>query len=276
MAIEKSEDPNAFQKFEQRGWEANFGGYDRHFSSVTAQVVEPMLDAAGVRAGIHVLDLCCGPGMLARQAAARGASVIGLDFAEQAVRAAQESCPEAKFIQGDAEAPPFEDSSFDAVVCGFGIIHLPDPENALREVRRVLRPHGRAVFSVWEAPGPENGFGLLLGAIKAHGDLNVPLPHGPDLFQFSEPARLKVALEETGFRDVETMTAPQIWRVRSPSDMITALIEGTVRTRALYLAQTDSAQAAVEAALAAGISRFPKVEEGYAVPMPAVIGWGSR
>ena len=61
-----------------------------------------------------------------------------------------------------------------------------------------------------------------------------------------------------------------------PSDMITALIEGTVRTRALYLAQTDSARAAIEAALAEGISRFPEVEDGYAVPMPAIIGWGSR
>ena len=276
MAIEKSEDPKAFHEFEQSGWEANFGGYDLHFSSVTTQVVEPMLDAAGVTAGMHVLDLCCGPGMLAREAVARGASVVGLDFAREAVRAAGESCPEAKFIEGNAEALPFEDNSFDAVVCGFGIIHLPNPDSALREPCRVLRTDGRAVFSVWEAPGPENGFGLLLGAIKAHGDLNVPLPHGPDIFQFSEPARLKRALEETGFRDVETMTAPQIWRVGGPSDMITALIEGTVRTRALYLAQTDSARATIEAALAEGISRFPKVEDGYAVPMPALIGWGSR
>lgn len=275
MAIEKSAEPEAFQEFEQQGWEANFDGYDRHFSSVTAQAVEPMLDAAGVQADMHVLDLCCGPGMLARQAAARGASVIGLDFAEQAVRAARESCPEGKFIQDDAEALPFEDSSFDAVVCGFGIIHLPNPEKGLREVRRVLRPDGRAAFSVWDAPGPENGFGLLLGAIKSHGDLNVPLPHGPDIFQFSEPARLKAALQDTGFRDVETKTTPQTWRVSSPGDMVTALIEGTVRTRALYLAQTDSAQAAIEAALAEGISRFPKVEDGYAVPMPALIGWAS-
>jgi len=156
-----------------------------------------------------------------------------------------------------------------------GIVHLPTPENALREARRVLRPDGRAVFSVWAAPGPENGFGLLLGAIKAHGDLNVPLPHGPDIFQFGAPERLRDALEETGFRGVEAMTAPQVWRVSSPADMFAALIEGTVRTRALCLAQTESARAAIEGALAEGISRFPQVEDGYAVPMPAVVGWGS-
>lgn len=276
MVIEKSEDPKAFREFEQSGWEANFGGYDRHFSSVTAQVVEPMLDTVGVTADMHVLDLCCGAGMLAGRAAARGASAVGLDFSRQAVLAAQEKFPEAEFVQGDAEALSFDDKSFDAAVCGLGIIHVPNPASALSEVRRVLRPGGWAAFSVWQAPRPENGFGLLLGAIKAHGDLNVSLPHGPDIFQFSDPVRFKVALEETGFGNVDTTVAPQTWQVEGPDDMVTALIEGTVRMRALYLAQTESARDAIETALAEGISRFPKVGDGYAVPMPAIIGWGSR
>lgn len=276
MTIEKSRNPNAFREFEQQGWEAHSGGYDRHFSSVTAQVVEPMLDAAGVTSGMRVLDICCGPGMLAREAVARGASAVGLDFAEEAIRAAREKVPEVEFIQGDAEALPFDDDSFDAAVCGYGIIHLPNAANGLREIRRVLRPGGRAAFSVWAAPDPGNGFGLLLGAIKAHGDLDVALPHGPDIFQFSEPARLEQALEETGFRDVATTAAPQTWHVGGPGEMITALIEGTVRTRALYLAQKDSARAAIEEALAEGISRFPRLGDSYAVPMPALIGSGAR
>jgi hypothetical protein len=49
----------------------------------------------------------------------------------------------------------------------------------LAEMRRVLRPGGRVALSVWERPSPTNGFGLLLGALKAHGRLDIPLPHGP-------------------------------------------------------------------------------------------------
>lgn len=64
---------------------------------------------------------------------------------------------------------------------GYGIIHVPEPNRALAEMRRVLRPGGRVAISAWE-PSPNNGFGLMMGAIKAHGQLDVPLPHGPDFF----------------------------------------------------------------------------------------------
>ncbi len=276
MTIEKSDQPDAFLKFEHEGWETNSSGYERHFSDLTGQVVGPTLDAAGVEAGMRVLDVCTGPGMLARGAAGRGATAVGLDFAEQAVAAARQRIPETEFVQGDAQALPFEDESFDAVVCGYGIIHVPDPEAALAEMRRVLRAGGRVAASVWEAPGPSNGFGVLFGALKAHGDMSVPLPHGPDFFQFSDHARMAAALAETGFSDVETLTAPQTLHMDDPLGLITAIVEGTVRARALYLAQADDARAAIDASVREGMARFPAVGHGYAVPMPAIIGSGAK
>ena len=106
MIIEKSDQPDAFLKFEHDGWEANSAGYDRHFSDLTGQAVAPTLDAAGVEAGMRVLDVCTGPGMLARGAAGRGASAVGLDFAAQAVAAARARIAQAEFVQGDAQALP--------------------------------------------------------------------------------------------------------------------------------------------------------------------------
>jgi SAM-dependent methyltransferase len=105
--------------------------------------------------------------------------------------------PGAEFRQGDAQTLPFEADSFDSVVCGYGIIHVPEPQKALSEMRRVLKPGGCLAVSVWEAAKPGNGFGLLFGAIRKHGDLNVPLPHGPDFFQFSEPDKLKAAFKRS-------------------------------------------------------------------------------
>lgn len=276
MTIQRSDEPDAFSKFEQDGWETNSAGYDRHFSAVTGQVAGPTLDAAAVQAGMRVLDVCTGPGMLAREAAGRGASAVGLDFAAQAVESARAKIAQAEFVQGDAQALPFEDESFDAVVCGYGIIHVPDPSVALAEMRRVLRPGGRAAVSVWEAPGPENGFGVLFGALKAHGDLGVPLPHGPDFFQFSDPARLAAALEATGFDAVRTLVAPQTWQMDNPLGLITGIVEGAVRARALYLAQTEVARAAIDAAVTRGMERFRVSGHDYAVPMPAVIGSGAK
>jgi SAM-dependent methyltransferase len=192
------------------------------------------------------------------------------------VALARERVPEAAFLEGDAQALPFAEASFDALVCGYGIIHCPDPEKALAEMARVLRPGGRAALSVWAAPGPDNGFGLFLGALKAHGRLDVGLPDGPDFFQFSEPERLEGALEAAGLTRTGAREVPQTWRLARTQEMIPAFLEGTVRTRALYSGQTEAAQAAIGKAVEEGLARFQARPGGYEVPMPALVGWGSR
>lgn len=276
MPIERSKEPDAFRAFEHQGWELNGAGYDRLFSAVTGQTVAPTLDAAGVESGMRVLDVCAGPGMLARAAVERGADAVGLDFSAQAVEAARAGIPEAEFVEGDAQSLPFPDESFDAVVCGFGIIHLPEPAAALAEMHRVLRPGARMAASVWEPPAPENGFGLLFGALKAHGDLTVPLPHGPDIFQFSTAERMRAALEASGFGAIETQHVAQSYHCDEPTGLTTLIVEGTIRARALYLAQTPEAREAIDAAIADRMARFPAPGHGFAVPMPAIVGSGSK
>jgi len=128
--------------------------------------------------------------MLAADAVKRGAQVVGLDFSDEAIEIARRNVPEAEFQQGDAQDLPFEDDSFDAVVCGFGLIHIPDPARALTEIRRVLISGGRVSISTWGVPKPTNGFGLLFGTLKVHGNVEVPLPHGPDPFQFSDEEKM--------------------------------------------------------------------------------------
>ncbi len=151
MPIEQSRDPKQFSAFELSGWDTNIRGYNSAFGAVTRQTVGPMLDAAHVTRGMRVLDICCGPGMLAAGALERGAEVIGLDFSAEAVELARKLVPKGRFQQGDAQALPFPAESFDAVLCGYGLMHLPEPAAALREILRVLRPGGRAALSVWDA-----------------------------------------------------------------------------------------------------------------------------
>src|SRR5215468_10581709 len=185
--MERSQEPEAFTTFERRGWGRQIDGYQRTFARLTAQTVPAMLDAARVSRRCRVLDVCTGHGVLADAALARKAVVSGLDFAKEVVATATRNVPGVAFRRGDAQALPYPDASFEAVLCGYGLIHLSDPGAALAEMTRVLAPGGRLAVSVWERPGPDNGFGLLYGAVREHGRLDVGLLTAPTSSSSASP-----------------------------------------------------------------------------------------
>ena len=275
MPIEKSNEPRAFADFEHRGWDTVSDGYAKHFVPLTRQAVEPTLDAAGVAGGTGLLDACCGPGVIASAALARGANVTGLDFSAEVVALARRDVAGAEFLQGDVQALPFDDDHFDAVVCGYGIIHVPDPSRALDELARVLKTGGRLAVSVWEPPLPGNGFGLLFGSIRRHGNLDVPLPHGPDFFQFSDAARLTAALTDSGLRDPRVERVEQYWEFDNVRGLVDGIMEGAVRARGLILAQPDEIRERIFADIVDGMARFAG-DDGYRLPMPALVGCGRK
>jgi SAM-dependent methyltransferase len=265
-------DTNAFAAFELEGWEDVCAGYEAHFGRLTRQSSNALLSAAEVTGDMRLLDVCCGPGMISAAAAVRGAQAIGLDFSAATVKLAASRVPEAGFRRGDAGNLPFDDGEFDAAVCGFGIIHLPDPHRGLREMKRVVRPGARIGVSVWVAPQKGNGFGLIYGAIKAHADMNVPMPEGPDFFQFSEPEKLERALAETGLTEARSTIVDQFWDFERADDMTRVIFEGMVRARGLVLAQTEPVRQAIVADIETGMDAFRRSEGGYRVPMPAIVG----
>jgi ubiquinone/menaquinone biosynthesis C-methylase UbiE len=99
--------------------DANITGYDSAFGAVARRTVGSTLDTARVTRDTRVLDVCCGPGMLAAGALQRGAEVVGLDFSTEAVELALRLVPNGRFQRGDAQALPFTAASFDAVLCGY-------------------------------------------------------------------------------------------------------------------------------------------------------------
>jgi SAM-dependent methyltransferase len=274
MPIERSREPKQFADFELAGWESNIAGYDAAFGGVARQTVEAMLDAARVTSGRGVLDVCCGPGMLAGAASKRGADATGLDFSVHAVELASRLLPNVRFRQGNAQSLPFPDASFDSVLCGYGVMHLPDPASALREMLRVLRPGGRVSLSVWDATGA--GFSLIYEAIRARGKMDMALPHGPDFFQFGTPERMVAALTEVGFTDTAAYSFSQDWRVANADSYIESILSGTVRARAALASQSGAAAADVRSYIANYLTRFRTPIGDLAVPMPAIIGSGAR
>jgi ubiquinone/menaquinone biosynthesis C-methylase UbiE len=162
-------DVGAFTRFEREGWERIPDAYHRFFGPITGEFVEPLLDAAGVGGGSHVLDVGTGPGYLAGRAAARGAAVVGVDLSSAILTLAAEFAPDVTFRQGDALDLPFEAGSFDAVVCGFLIPHLAEHDRPLAESHRVLAPGGTVALSTWGASEEVPMLGVVARAVAEVG-----------------------------------------------------------------------------------------------------------
>lgn len=263
-------DSRDFREFEHAGWESVVAEYDNAFGKLTTQVIEPLLDAVGAGPGVRLLDVATGPGYLAAASAKRGTWVIGVDFSLPMVTEARRRYPHIDFREGDAEALPFLDSTFDVVVMNFGMLHLERPDQALTEAYRVLRPGGRVGFTVWAKPDETAGFDIVLGAIEAHGNIMVPLPKGPPFFRFSDPEESSRTLRERGFVNPLIVKVPQVWRLPSSDALFEAMLGGTVRTRGLLRGQTREALALVRAAMREAAAAYMKDGE-IELPMPAVL-----
>jgi ubiquinone/menaquinone biosynthesis C-methylase UbiE len=262
----------SFREFEQAGWENPHvvSKYHEHLSAVTTQSIGPLLDAAGVCQGSRVLDVATGAGYVAGAATQRGADATGIDFSAAQVRMARDTYPAVRFEQADAEALPFEPGTFDAVVNGFGMCHLPNPDVALREAFRVLKPGGRVAFAVWDVPERAVGFGAVYVAVRAHGSMDVGLPVGPNFFFFSDPEQSTKALRDAGFVSPSCNRVPQVWRLSYPDELFEVVTEGSVRAAATIRSQTPSARDAIRAALRETVTAY-KQGDHFEVPMPAVI-----
>ncbi len=264
-----------FKEHELAGWDAKARGYDDYMGSITRQAVEPQLRAAGVEAGTRVLDVACGTGFIAAAATSRGAKAVGVDFAPSMVAEARKKFPATEFLEGDAEALPFDGGTFDAVICAFAIMQLPDPDRAIGEALRVLRPGGRYVLTMWSSPERHEFFGLVQGAIKTHGSLDVPLPPAPPTFRFGDPKECARTLSMAGFVDPEVTELPLVWEAPSPQAFIDLVYRSTVRTAMLMELQAADALERIHAAILEGAARFRRAD-AFRIGFPAVMAVGTK
>jgi SAM-dependent methyltransferase len=266
-----------FKAFEAAGWSRRASTYGRVTGAITARFVAPLLDAARVGAGMRVLDVATGPGHVAAAAAARGAEPVGVDIAEGMLAVARRDHPQLDFRTGDAEALPFADSSFVAVVGAFVLNHLPRPELAAAELARVLTAGGRLALSVWDVPERTAFIGLVRDAVARAGEgPSAQPPGGPDPFRFADDAQLRALLEQAGLEEVAVDTIAVRHRVQGDAmELWDGLLAGSVRSAAAVDALSPPARERARAAFAELVEPH-SVAGGHELPAVAKVGSGRR
>lgn len=166
----------------------DFGEIAKYYASQA----EEFIGRLGLKPGMNVLDVACGTGNLALPAAKTGATVTGVDIAPNSLEQARENANAAglnvKFDEGDAEALPYADASFDAVVTMFGAMFAPRPELVAAELKRVCRPGGVIAMANWTPSG-------FIGQMFKVSSTHFPPPPGmasPVLWGVEETVRQRL------------------------------------------------------------------------------------
>ncbi len=209
-----SEENSAALKAKLRAdWSARGAAWDRWADDMAAlaeRFNQPLIEAADIGPGQTVLDLASGAGepalSLAREVGA-GGRVVATDLVEEMLagarrRAAATGLDNIAFEIADMDHLPYEDASFDRVVCRFGIMFSPRPVAALAEARRVLRPGGRAAYLVWGPRDDTTMFKVLWAVIdEVLGPPDRAFVYPP--FRLGEPGTVAALMREAGFEGVE-------------------------------------------------------------------------
>jgi ubiquinone/menaquinone biosynthesis C-methylase UbiE len=222
-----------------------------------------LIKRAQVFKGDRVLDVACGTGIVACRIAGTGAAVTAIDssaeYLERAKLRASEEGVGVKWLEGTAEALPFRQPAFDLVTCQHGLQFFGDRVLALREMRRVIAPGGRAVIATWGAMEKQGPYAALDDLVHARTGKRRTEPTS-----LSDPAVLNKLLLEAKFFAVNVETATRQVRVPEPERF------ARVTTSALL---GESADDALVADAMTAIAPFTEGEQ-LTFPMTALLAVG--
>jgi SAM-dependent methyltransferase len=211
-------------------WSARADAWAQHWARLADPARTALLDAAGVGPGTRLLDVGCGSGELCALAAARGATVAGIDAAEGMIAIARRRVPAGDLRVGPIEALPWADASFDVVTAVNALQFADDFAVALREAARVTRPGGGVAVCNWGQRADRD----LFDVYDLAGEPAPPSPIG-------DPGVLEERARAAGLDPVHAADVDVPWEAPDLATLVEAIIAG---------AGFDTTPAAIERAAA--------------------------
>ena len=220
-----------------------------HVPALFKQWCPRVLDAAGVGPGHRVLDVACGTGVLAREAAIRvgpAGRVAGVDPGRGMLAVAGELAPNVEWQEATAESLPYADRSFDAIVSQFGLMFFSDRSQALREMIRVLKPGGRLAVAVWDSLENSAAYPVEVAVLdRLAGEAAANALRAP--FVMGDKDALIALFEDSGVESVGIETVNGTARFPSIRTMVEADLRGWLPVMGVFLNE-DRIQRILEAA----------------------------
>jgi len=267
-----------FQRRVQRyGWDRAARDYESGWQRPLRPAQDELLERAALQSGQRVLDVACGTGLVtfpAADAVAPGGAVVATDLSDGMIERARQLVEErgirnVTFERMDAETLDLPDDTFDAALCSLGLMYVPDPEQALREMHRVLAPGGRAVASVWGAR-TQCGWAAVFPIV----DRRVQSDVCPLFFRLGTGTALEAAFRAAGFTAVTSHRVRTALPFDSAEDACGAVFEGGPVALAWGTFDEETRDGARAEYLDA-IAPY-RNGDGYAIPGEFVITSGSK
>jgi ubiquinone/menaquinone biosynthesis C-methylase UbiE len=199
-------EPKLQRRIQRYGWDLAAGDYEPLWREQLACAQAKLLTCAAPAPGEGVLDVACGTGLVAfgaARAVGPEGRVVGTDISDQMVEAARrraegQGLSNISFMRMDAESLALTDATFDVAFCALGLMYVPDPLRAVREMRRVLRPGGRLGLAVW-GERSRCGWAPVFSIVEAEVASEVC----PLFFQLGQQDTLSRLCAEAGFEAIE-------------------------------------------------------------------------
>jgi ubiquinone/menaquinone biosynthesis C-methylase UbiE len=265
------------RRIQRYGWDKAAPYYERYWQAQLEPARRRLFELSDLQAGERVLEIACGTGLVtfpAASAVGRHGSVVATDLSDAMVayvadEAVRRKLQHVRALRMDAETLTFPDGSFDVVLCALGLMYVPDPVAALREMHRVLRPGGRAVASVWGARN-KCGWAEIFPIVESRVASEVC----PMFFQLGTGETLSRTMADAGFSAVETSRISTTLQYESGADACGAAFAGGPVALA-YSRFDDRVRDEAHAEYLASIEGW-RVGDRYAIAGEFVIGRGLR
>lgn len=279
-------DPDQQRAASRAAWEEAASGWGRTADRVrdwAAPVSLAMVDGLAPAPGQRVLELAAGPGdtgFIAAERIAPGGTLICSDGAEAMVAVARERAEaqglsDVEFRLLELEWIDLPTADVDAVLCRWGIMLVVDPEAAAREIRRVLRPGGRAALAVWDAPERNPWTTIPAQALIALGHGPPPDPDEPGMFRLATDGALGELLRDAGLLDVEVSAVALERRFTGVDQYLAETLAMSSRFRAAYRPLDLAAQRAVRDRIARDARPFTAADGSLALPGSSLVALAS-